>query len=294
MTTPAWVTLSKTIVLQLVIHTFMDTECTPLLRKERMQENRVTPKEFDIVVTGIGGSGKTAVINLITGSASEVDHSIGHVEELTPTKSTLESYDVVLLETKCILTASRADIKCPKPSVLILCVNIMDTRLGHSHVQALAKVSRYFNKRVWNNCIIALTFADLLPTKPDFDTHFMKEELEKEVENWKSYISMTLASNNVPQEVIQKVRFVPIACKKEISKNPEVIDEQESLDALKSACISVLDARKSLPDKNYWECFCLLAGALLGCVGGIVFPPLICLTVPCGVLIGQKVHKFFI
>ncbi len=44
-------------------------------------------KSFDIVVTGIGGSGTTAVINRITGSANEVDYAIGHVGELTRTKS---------------------------------------------------------------------------------------------------------------------------------------------------------------------------------------------------------------
>ncbi len=256
-----------------------------------MQENRVTP-EFDIVVTGIGGSGKTALINRITGSASEVDHDVGHVGGLISTKSTLGNYDVVFWETECIRKeASATDLlKCPKPSVLILCVNITAPRFKESHVEALANVSRYFNKRIWNHCIIALTFVDLLWKKPSLDgfsTMKMKEALKDIAVDWKSCISKTLASN-VPQKVLRKIEFVPIACKKENSTDPELIDEQKALGALKSACIKVFEsnARKSLPDKGFYK----FAGGLVGCMG-LVFPPLLIVTVPCGVYIGGKVYS---
>ncbi len=180
----------------------------PLVQdKKRMQENPFIPigKSFDIVVTGIGGSGTTAVINRITGSASEVDHDLGHVGGLTRTKSTLGGSGVVLWETPDISIVSLCKFikpwKCPKPSVLILCVDITDSRFKQSHDRALANVSRYFSKSVWNNCVIALTFADQLQTKPswiNFDTLRMKEELGKEVDKWKKCISDNLISKNVP------------------------------------------------------------------------------------------------
>ena len=280
----------------------METDNNPLLQDRKWtKENRVVPKEFNIVVTGIGGCGKTAFINRITGSASKVDHAIAHVGGLTRTKSTLGGYDVVFWETKCIREASEADLlKCPKPSVLILCINIMDSRFGLSHEQALKNVSSYFNESVWNHCIIALTCVDLLPTKPHwagFDSQRMKEELEKEVKIWKSHISTKLASNNVPQDVVHKVAFFPVARKEVNSRHSEIIDERKSLDALKSACISVLNcsepiARKSLPDNDFLKGFYIFVGGLVGCVG-VMFPPLLLITVPCGVYIGGKVHSYF-
>ncbi len=245
-------------------------------RRGKMQETRVTPKIFDIVVTGIGGSGTTAVINRITGSTSEVDHAIGHVGGLTRTKSTLGGYDVVFWETPDISRVGfRKPWKCPKPSVLILCFNITDPRFTESHGRALANVSRYFTKSVWNNCIIALTFADQLQTRPSwgsFDTQKIKEELGNEVDKWKKRISEK--SKKLQQEVVENISFFPIA------HIQEPLDTFDELDALETACIGLLN--KSTVRKsslvNYRE------GALIGGLTGlsvtsVVFPPLIPLSI---------------
>ncbi len=262
--------------------------------KERMQENRITPigKSFNIVVTGSDGSGTTAVINRITGSASEVDHGVGHVGGLTRTKSTLGGYDVVFWETPDISIAGLCKCmklwKCPKPSVLILCIDITDTRFRRSHGRVLTNVSHYFSKRVWNNCIIALTFADQLQTRPSwkhFDTSKIKEELGKEVGKWKNSISENLISKNVPQEVVEKMLFFPIA---HIQEPLGIFDE---FDALETACIGLFNkstALKSSTDSNQGA---LLGGVIGLVVASVVFPPLIPVSIFCGIISGWHIYR---
>ncbi len=58
-----------------------------------MQENPEAPSNlYDIVVTGIAGSGKTTLINRIRGSTTEGDHDIQHVGKLKSTPCSLGGY----------------------------------------------------------------------------------------------------------------------------------------------------------------------------------------------------------
>ncbi len=275
-----------TIVLQLT-HAEINSMYA-LVQDKRMQENCITPirKSFNIVVTGSDGSGTTAIINRITGSASEVDHCVGHVGGLTRTKSTLAGYDVVLWETPDISIAGFW--KCPKPSVLILCVDITDSRFRRSHGRVLTNVSRYFSKRVWNNCIIALTFADQLQTRPsweNFDTSKIKEELGKEVEKWKNSISENLISKNVPQEVVGKILFFPIA---HIQEPLGIFDE---FDALETACIGLLNKSTALKSSTDSNLGALLGGVIGLGVASVVFPPLIPVSIFCGIISGWHIYR---
>ncbi len=262
-----------------------------------MAENCVVPsRSYDIVVTGFAGSGKTTLINRLRGSTTEGDHDIQHVGKLKSTACSLGDYNLVMWESPDLVQDSSShDLeKCPMPSVAILCIHITSTRYSSYHDQVLVNLSRYFKKSVWKICIIALTFADQLQTKPSwkhFDDSKKKEEFMKEVEHWKSFIFKQLISKNVPQKIVEKIPFIPITC------NPtshELIEEQESLTQLKSVCIDKLRACIASEGSTDASGVSVLRGVLAGlcvvCIG-TVFPPLIVLTIPCGIFIGSCVRK---
>ncbi len=62
-------------------------------------------------MTGIAGSGKTTLINRLSGSTTEGDHDLQHVGQLQSTPCSLGDYDIVLWEIPdLILDSSSHDL----------------------------------------------------------------------------------------------------------------------------------------------------------------------------------------
>ncbi len=187
---------------------------------------------YDIVVTGFAGSGKTTLINRIRGSTTEGDHDIQHVGDLKSTPCSLGPYDVVIWETPDVCATSEDDLKqFPKPSLVVLCIDVTSTRYTDYHNQMIDNMSRYFKRKVWKKCVIALIFADQLQTQKDTD-----EKCAKKREEWRLLISAKLISRGVSQRRVDKIDFIPTAF------NPDE-PVNGSLDELKSSCIGTMQAR---------------------------------------------------
>ena len=204
-----------------------------------MQDNCVLPS---IVVTGIAGSGKTTLINRLSGSTTEGDHDLQHVGQLQSTPCSLGDYEVVLWETPDIIAKKAETKEYPKPQVVVLCIDITTSRFALYHDQVIKKMSHSFNKNIWKMCIIVLTFSDQLTQKPSwkgYNNEKKKEKFSEEVSEWTDLIRKKLASIDVPEEVIKKIPFISITC---IPTDTELINAQNSLDKLKSACKDALQA----------------------------------------------------
>ena len=237
-----------------------------------MQENRVAPSIHDIVVTGIAGSGKTTLINRLSGSTTEGDHDLQHVGQLQSTPCSLGDYGVVLWETPDISDMSQ-DIyeMCPKPSVVVLCINTMSTRFSSLHDQMLDNISHYFKKSIWKNCVIALTFSDQVQAT-SYSTS--TEEYVRKTSEWKSLISAKLISKGVQQKVVQGIHFVPTKFDPDGVANNAFI---ESLVELKLACIQKIKSRTNSSGSRSVKR--RVTGICVTCVGA-VFPPLLVVFVP--------------
>ena len=164
------------------------------------QEWVTQSKQLKIVVTGLVGSGKSALINsLIDGQlAEEGDSAASVTSEVEIYAVNKNGVDVVLYDTPGLLDPWPDENKCDVPTLskiqketdgeidLLLICKRMGSRVDRGDIRIMQQITRYMGESVWKNAAYVLTFANevkpsrrprgaILPTEAEYFEEKLRE-----------------------------------------------------------------------------------------------------------------------
>ena len=199
----------------------MDSEAT-LIENElkRAKGNSIT-----ILCGGPTGSGKSTLLNNAVGvpiPPFKVDESLTCCS-LEPCKETymLNGTEVILWDTPglgCGLETDQAHLKtirekCKGFDIFLFCVkvNVNSVLELLRKESALFKFTKAFGPKLWENAVIALTFANhmVIDIKKEASVVDIETTFQKRIDQWKSHIEKALSNAGVEQSVIRKIPFQP-------------------------------------------------------------------------------------
>ena len=179
-------------------------------------------KSISILVMGKTGAGKSSLLNYFLGKSlfrvgkSKADHFTNEVSSRTTVKNMVKivAWDSPGLQDG---TSNEADYlkdmkaKCSDVDLVLYCISMEETRsdLTH-HNTAISKITSYFGTRIWGNTLFVLTLAnccvDMLEEK---GTQHLREEFEKQVQQWKEDIQRSLEKAGVDKKIVDNIKVVP-------------------------------------------------------------------------------------
>ncbi len=263
----------------------------------------------NILVTGVTGSGKSALINgLIKERLNEgCDISSVNTTEIVSKTCNLNGANHMIWDTPGLLSGSNnkerllmeIQEKISSPDLVIFCLKCTDTRFTkeNSGVLAMKILTSELGATFWENAIIALTFAnnfeDQRPQWKGLTSEQKQEAFEKEVQLWESCVRKCLISSiGVQRRSAKNISFIPVGYYDDL----RLLDRPNWLVAFKSLCIEKLSKPKRIvKDKKVAAVIGGLIGFGFGCTG-LVVAPLVVITLPVciaiGVYFGRKSGKF--
>ena len=210
----------------------MSSELVPILEsceKEITTPPRAQPACLKAIVTGVVGSGKSALINAIVGKeeAKEYDTilQVG-TQEVKAYETRVGDIRVTLLDTPGLQSGlldeqyiSEIAKEYPEKDLIIHCIPSVVTRLIHSekdqHFMAMKKLTTHFGQDFWRNSIIALTFANNLSAQNRAWDALEEEDRDLAFENklidFKDSIKNILSSDiGISDDIIEGIHFIPV------------------------------------------------------------------------------------
>ena len=220
---------------------------------------------FNIMVTGITGSGKTTLISGITGvEGNQTNYGgIAKVDttEVAPSTCTLQrDITATFWDTPGLqggsemrrIGLSQMKEKCPQPDVIIFCIKCVDTRFvvgsENPNVRAMKTLTKHFGKTFWKDAIVTLTFANSFEHHRlnwrGQDTEQKQESFKKEMEEWQECVKYCLSTVGVPQKIVETVTIIPVG----YSTDPMLLNGDNWVPKLKALCVNRLHNRTKIPE----------------------------------------------
>jgi GTPase SAR1 family protein len=181
-------------------------------KKRELKSELDREKTFCIMACGVAGHGKSTLLNGIVGrdifkqghgttsETSEVNEYTEHFENSSIVVLDTPGFDDTKDMEKEHLQEIRA--KCKKVNTLLYCVSMMECRITSRTKEQLSstvsKLKKILSKKIWKNCVIVLTFANLVRSRfKKMDNLQIKAHFNTILDEWKSEIQKILRAANI-------------------------------------------------------------------------------------------------
>ena len=188
------------------------------------------PRTLRIVTTGKTGVGKSSLLN---GFVGEKVFTVGNdfdpgTLEVNHHKFTKNNVEVTVWDCPGLQDGTPnegrylQDLKNKTNGdidIMLYCISMEEVRLdGVRHADAMKKLTNVFERRVWKNTVIVLTFANRIVNRlkrQEQSNMTLEEKFEAKVEEWKNRIQQLLRDNDcTDEETLQNIQVVPAGFKK--------------------------------------------------------------------------------
>jgi len=176
-------------------------------------------KTFSLLITGKTGTGKSSLVNALVGKpdAKEGRDKVHCTEKVTPYQICIENVEIRVWDSPGLQDGGAGNderylaemkSKIPKqPDLVIFCFKMDDTRFRPEDQKVFTLLTAHFGKKLWENAVIALTFANKVdhPDFPDKKAYFLEEG-----ENWQKMITSFLSKEiKLDSTLIKSLPIVP-------------------------------------------------------------------------------------
>ena len=177
------------------------------------RQNRLT-----ILITGKTGVGKSRLVNALVGEpvAKEGRSKSACTDTVTSYRTKIKGVDVVvwdspgLQDETCNERLYLQDMESKLSQgfdVMIYCISMTDTRFYDTDKSAIRTLTEVFGSKLWENGVVALTFANLKTKDPDEEDDLAYYLGERYF--WEKAIFEFLAELNVDLQVRQQIPIIP-------------------------------------------------------------------------------------
>ena len=100
---------------------------------------------------------------------------------------------------------------------LVICtIKVDDTRIRPEDTDLIKKFSKTFSRNMWRRTIFVLTFANKITfLNEDQTMHQRSDHIRKKLQEWENKIRELLVEENVPNALLEELRFIPAGHKSE-------------------------------------------------------------------------------
>ena len=180
-------------------------------------------KTFSLLITGKTGTGKSSLVNALVGKpdAKEGRDKVHCTEKVTPYQICIENVKIRVWDSPGLQDGGAGNderylaemkSKIPKqPDLVIFCFKMNDTRFRPEDEKAFSILTAHFGKKLWENAVIALTFANQVDhprvseNSADKKAYFLEE-----AESWQTKITSFLSEEiKLDSTLIKSLPIVP-------------------------------------------------------------------------------------
>ena len=134
---------------------------------------KATKKKVSIILTGVGGVGKSTLFaNLLKIEISNLMDPNPLTKELEPKTKEVNGVDVTLVDTPGILTSKgvseelKKKLKSHDVDLLVLCISVLPhEKFSYDHnreIKIMKCLHNNFGRDIWKRCVIVFTFSNQL------------------------------------------------------------------------------------------------------------------------------------
>jgi GTPase SAR1 family protein len=213
--------------------------------------------EVQIFITGKTGVGKSTLVNGLVGEkvAKEGETLDRETSVVTDYRCNHRSVDVTVWDSPGLQDGTNQEgdylkdmkKKCSDVDLSIYCVSLKETRFVPNcpDILAMRKLTSLFGKKMWENAMFVLTFANLAE---DLDSKFLEADTEEEkvelfeakVKRWKDVLTAALINDvGVDKKVAERIEVVPAGHE----NIPELLDRPHWLSPIWFAALYAMNSR---------------------------------------------------
>ena len=192
----------------------------------RFQEGIKSSRTLDIMITGMPGSGKTALINGFLGRKfGEEENTLGReATRVEAKKFSFNSTVARIWDTPGLQDGTDEYLEemkkyCSNCNLYIYCMSMLK-RFDEKEVAAIRKLTDTFGKDWWKKVLFVLTFANLVERYCPMGCD-KREFFERRVKECHDALAGMLVDSGVEQEIAEKIVVVPTGYRMPLKTKPD-------------------------------------------------------------------------